>query len=572
MALHRLRPSADDGFTVIEAVIALLIAGLVLSAVGISVISSVRASATSRINQQASDVAETQLELARSQTYSNLAMSTTDATLTSSQDSRLLSSGCPSGASLCVAVPNPTGTGSVTEGLVTTNTTAYITQHIKTVTSNTNKVPFTVATYITKPSDEASATYKRVTVYVSWTEYGQTHTRVESTLIASTQRGLPLPHFKLTSLSCSPNCTTGSGSMTAYANPGSTVIFGFKVTNLGARDAWDFTSNNEPLGWSYYLDNGDGVLTTSGAGADTVMTDSDGDGVRDTGEIDTNAAVTIWATRAIPSDATNGSSSVNFTATSVAQPNLGAGTSTQSVATTVVVQTGVITPTPSTTATTATPSASPTPTTTTTTASACSAVGSTATSGTAYYLHNTSSQSAYTGTGSTAKYPMSFSTVSTPPVNATLYDYSTDDGLGSHSGRTLTPVSSFNATNSTALQTADFRYQVTNGSYKLTAGTAYVTIWAQPASGSSTDTVSLKAAAVLLTKTGVYTATEGTSATLSGTGCGSWRQFTLAINTNSFTPGNNAYIEIALQNVGTTNVQLAFDTTSYPAQTVWPVG
>jgi type II secretory pathway pseudopilin PulG len=563
--------AADSGFTLVEAVVAILIAGFALAAVGVAVAGGVRGSTTARINQQASDVAESQLETARGQGYDNLAMNTADPTLNVGSDSRLMSSGCPNGASLCVPVPNPSGSGTVVEGLVTTPSGGWITNHVSTVTDN--HVPFTVSTYVTKPSDEAGASYKRVTVYVSWSDYSVTHTRVESTIVADTRRGLPLPSFKLTPFSCNPNCSPSSNGMTITANPASTAVFGFKLSNLGARDSWDFTSDNESLGWTYYLDNGDGVLTTSGPNADSIMTDSSGNGVRDTGPIDPNAYVVMWATRDIPSTATASTSTVNFTATSVAQPNLGAGISTQTLSTTVNVQTGVIsispTPTPSSTG----PSPSPSPTSTSVSAN-CSAIGATITGGTPYYLYNSSSQSPGNEAVTNALYPMfagtNAPTAPTSPPSAV--DYSADDGLANHDGRTLSP-SNFSATNTTPAQVAAFDFQSPNGSYKLNAGDTYVDVWARPASGQSTDSVSLQAAVLWNTPTGAYKATEGTmSSALTGTGCGDWRQFVLDIPTSAFKPGNNNYISAVIENVGSTAVQLMYDTPTYNATMIWPVG
>jgi type II secretory pathway pseudopilin PulG len=559
LSARRLRPprpscqSAEAGFTLIEAIAAITVAAITLAAIAFAAISGIRASTAARVNQQAGDVIESTIEAARAQSYDNLAMSTSDPKLTVANDSRLSSSGCPSGASLCATVPNQTSSGTTKEALVTTSATGYITNHIQTVTSNTNNVPFTVSSYLTKPTDEAGASYKRLTVYASWTQYGSTHTRVASTYITSTKRGLPLPHFKLTAVTAT----------SVTVNPGATVTFGFKLLNLGARDAWDFTSNNEALGWTYYLDDGDGVFDST---KDTVMSDSGGNGVRDTGAIEPNAFDTLWVTRTIAAGTASGSSTVVFTATSVAQPSLGAGTSTQTQSTTVTVSNTVITPTPTSTAT-VTPSASPT-----STPASCDAVGTAAPTGTLYYLHNTTDGTAYAGSGSTALTPMTFST-NTSGLS-TLYDYSTNDGKGSLAGRNLgTATPSF--TNTNALQVAQFQRQVTSGKITL-SGTTYVTVWAEPTSGLSTDTVTLRAMVGYGTTTGNgknavfgYTDKTASTATATGTGCSGWRKYTIAVPTTSFTASNNDYFEVLLFNAGTADVRIAYDTTTYTSNVVW---
>lgn len=539
----RRRAVADEGFTLIEAIAAIAVAALMLTAVAFAAVTGIHGSTEARINQQAGDVIESAIESARAQSYDNLVMSGSDSTLAT--DPRLTTSGCP-GATPCVSVPKDDGSGTVKESIVE-GTGGYISTHIQTDTTGTNKVKFTVSTYITSPSDEASASYKRVLVYVDWTVYGQKHTREASTFVTDTTRGLPLPNFKLTLTSQPPTITTLPGSAT----------FGFQLANLGARDAFDFTSDNETLGWTYYLGPaGANSLDTS---TDTLLTDSDGDGVRDSGEMDPNSSVTLWATRLVPTGTANGTSTVKFTATSVAQPGLGAGVSTQSQATTVTVQTsGVVTPTPTTT-TTASATPSPTPT------GSCARVGSAVPSGVGYYLHNTTDGSAFPGTTwSTTVYPMQFSKV--VPTATTLQNYSHElANSGSPIGRNIAAATpSFTNTNSA--QVAAWQYQVTNVAKKSSAtfsGTTYLDIWAEPSSGSSSDTVSLQAmVGYSNNNTNNFVNETSSTATATGTGCGTWREFVIAIPTTTITAGNNDYLELLLFNAGSSDVRVAYDVTN----------
>ena len=73
-----LRPVGDDGFSLLESVIALAIAAIVFTALGAATISSVKAVLVGRTVQQAGDVAEQALEAMRSVGYDAAAMQTTD--------------------------------------------------------------------------------------------------------------------------------------------------------------------------------------------------------------------------------------------------------------------------------------------------------------------------------------------------------------------------------------------------------------------------------------------------------------------------------------------------------------
>jgi hypothetical protein len=452
---------------------------------------------------------------------------------------------------MCVRVPAQTGSGTVLENLVTTSATGYITNHIKQVTAKTNKVTFNVYSYITSPSDETSATYKRVTVFVNWTEYGSSHTREASTYVTSTRRGLPLPHFKLTPVTATSRTV----------NPGTTVYFGFKVTNLGAPDAFDFTASDESLGWSYYVDNGDGTFDPSNPAAETAMADSDGNGVRDTGLLNANVFVIVWAIRTVPSTATAGTSTVTFKAQSVAQPSLGAGTSYLTQNTSVIVQSGVITPSPT---------ATPTPTSTATTP-ACTPVGTAASSGTLYYLHNTSDGTASTGADSAAQYPMTFST--NTPGAGSLGDYSTGDGYSGVTGRVLKPVTPSNSV-STAAQVADFRYQVSEPGGTTYAGTASVTLWVEPASGLSTDPVNYQVYIVRRAVNGNNT-TLTTMATVTSSnptwGCNGFNQITVQLPISSLKVSKNDYVDVLVENTGTNDLRIGYDTASMNGSVILPV-
>jgi len=545
-----LRPRVPDaGFGLIEVMISLVVASIVLSAVAAGVVMGVKATTLSRINQQAGDVLDATIEQARAASYDSLAISSSDPNLSVANDSRLVTSGCPNSGTMCIRVPNQTGSGTMLENLVTTSATGYVTNHVKAVTAKTNKVTFSVYTYITKPSDETNASYKRVTAFVTWKEYGSSHSREASTYVTSTRRGLPLPHFKLTPVTATSRTV----------NPGTRVYFGFKLTNLGAPDAFDFTASDESLGWSYYVDNGDGSFDPSNPAAETAMADSDGNGVRDTGLMNANVFVIVWVIRTVPSSAPTGTSTVTFKAQSVAQPSLGAGVSSLTQNTSVIVQNGVITPSP-----TATPTSTPT-------TSPCTPVGTAASSGTLYYLHNTSDGTASTGADTAAQYPMTFSSDS--PGAGSLGDYSTGDGYSSVTGRVLKPVTASNSV-STADQVADFRYQVTAPGGTTYGGTASVTLWVEPASGLSSDPVNFQVYIVRRAVNGNNT-TLTTMATVASSnttwGCNGFNQISVQLPVADVKVNKNDYVDVLVEDTGTNDLRVGYDTTSMNASVILPV-
>src|SRR5450756_807730 len=205
---ERCRSGDDRGFGLIETVVALLIAGIVFGALATTLISAVQASLFGRQNQQATDFMTRELELMRTLDYGSIAMDSGDL----GGDARL--SGC--GITQCLDVNGA-------DEPVITATVSGVNPHTTVLTGDeTNNTPFTVSRYVTaadQPPDRAV----RATVYVTWMNKGTLHTRSTSTIIAYTQRGLPLPVFKL-------ELPIASLSV----NPGGTLTYNLTLTNQGA--------------------------------------------------------------------------------------------------------------------------------------------------------------------------------------------------------------------------------------------------------------------------------------------------------------------------------------------------
>jgi type II secretory pathway pseudopilin PulG len=408
---RRLLLRGDDGFTLVEAVVALAIAVIVFMALSFALIGGAHEVLLAQQNQQAGDVLNQVVEQARGLTYDQLVM----------QDADLPSALDPIGSSVngCKCY-NPTAdtAAGATEPLAHA-VTGGVNPHAYTKTLN--GLDYTIREYVTAPTDTSGATYKRFTAVVRWTSLGRTHNRTYSTFVAATKRGLPLPNFKFST-------AQGSGP-TACAAPGSSVSFSFNVKNNGARDQWLISSTQSspaaPVTWAYYIDaNNNGVFDSA---SDAPVSTDPASGLPTTGLLDPNGTLTFFAIATAPS--TVGTLAVNFTATSEAIQ-----TYMQTVATATSVQTvacvgGTATPTPTATATaTATPT--PTPTSTAIVPSqpsnTCPPVGSALTAnsknGTAvsYSLYNPSTPSP--NTVASQAMPVS----KTAPATSTLYDYSTD--------------------------------------------------------------------------------------------------------------------------------------------------
>ena len=330
------RTGDDEGFGLIEMIVALLIAGVVFGALATTLVAGLRTSLYGRQNQQATDLMTAQLERLRAMDFGSLAMQPGDL----AGDSRITNcAGNP-----CVPV------GAGTEDLVV-STGGGVTQHVTTVTgANVNNTTFTVASYITladQPVDQAV----RATVYVTWNTGGTAHERSTSSMIAFTQRGLPLPRFRLempvTSMS---------------VNPGGELTYELTLLNQGAPDRWDLTLSGSTSGWSLVADtDGDGVLSAG----DLALSDTTLNGQVDTGRIDPSTTFRFFLTRTTTSASALGTFDTTVTATSAGQPS--ASGASLSVTATSTITTGVVTPSP-----TPTPSPTTTPPTTETTCPATS--------------------------------------------------------------------------------------------------------------------------------------------------------------------------------------------------------
>ncbi|MDT0164779.1 prepilin-type N-terminal cleavage/methylation domain-containing protein [Actinotalea sp. AC32] len=407
----------DEGFGLIEAVVAMLIAGVVFAALAASLVSAVKASLYSRQNQQATDFMTRELETLRASGFGALAHTVG----TVAGDPRLNSCG----GTYCLDV------NGVDEPVVTVASGGL--PSVTTVVSGaeSNSTTFTVSRYVTAVPGESTDTVRRATVVITWDNGGVERTRSTSSLIAFTQRGLPLPNFRLE-----------LPSPSIAVNPGGVLDFTLTVTNQGAPDRWNLTHNG-PMGWAFYTDtDDDGDFDPA---VDQPLADSNGDGQPDTGRLDPATTFRFFLARTTSSTEGASTTSIVVTARSVGQPAATGGT--KSVTGTATVTTSVIVPTTPPTTPTTPPGPTPAPEVT------CPAVSvAPAPSGTGGY--------------SVRQYTLQHEGVGSSPTQTQMYlgtsagdelylsPYSTDQDAAA-TGRVLQPVASLAATSSALLATSD---------------------------------------------------------------------------------------------------------------------
>lgn len=326
----------EPGFTLVEAVVALFVLAIIFTALAYAATGALRASLNSRAEQQAIDFATEAMETARQQDYYSLANQST------------VSGGAvvSCGSDKCI---DP-GTGSL-EKLITSSTGTAQTE-VPVDSALGNRVNFQVSTYVTDP-DDARGDYKRITAVTTWTIGGKARSRSMTSLVTATNRGLPIPVFKLTPI----------GGTAQAVNPGSVAEFHLEISNQGAPDHWNLQTSPADT-WLFYADNGDGVLCLNPADPaltglvirecdglagtdfqyDIAMADSTADGMVDTGRIDPTATKDFWALRPISADTAVGDYWTTLTASSVAVSGGESGTSALDLLVQVV--TGTVTNSP----------------------------------------------------------------------------------------------------------------------------------------------------------------------------------------------------------------------------------
>lgn len=302
MSRFTARRHAEDGFSLVETIVAMGIAATVILGMLASSAFATKATVASRQNQQAADLLNRSLEAARSLNYAAVAMVTGQLP------------GTPADPAFSMVGParyyNP-GTGVEPVEARATGGIA----HVQTV-NNANGV-YTLRQYVTVPvgsgiNNAGLPAQKRLTSVVTWQLGSQKKTRKSSTILTETRRGLPLPFFTWTYNGPHPVI---DDVPTITKNPGNDVSVGLSVHNLGARDAWKIAASTP--GWAFYADtDGDGFWSED-LSTEPLLTGSQ------TPPLEASSlAYKVVAFRQIPETATAADTPTTFTATSIAQPTV----------------------------------------------------------------------------------------------------------------------------------------------------------------------------------------------------------------------------------------------------------
>ena len=516
----------DDGFSLLESVIALAIAASVFIAMGAAAMTAVRGTTLARTNQQVGDFLQQRLEEIRLLDYASLANRADDMT----GDTWVVTCG----STKCVQP-----VGGANEPLVLDPVGAVYPHVTQPTAAQANNSDITLYTYVSRPTDSYGAAYKRVTVRAVWRAYGQTNEKAISTIVTESQRGLPLPVFKF----------AVKTATTVSVNPGTQVVYGLQVNNLGARDRFSLV-DDDSIGWSYYTDVNNNLVYDSAT--DTPLTDTNADGILDTGLLEPATVRNILAVHTVPdATATASSTTTTWTATSVAQA--AATGAVQSATTVTNVVLSVITPSP-----TSTPTATPTAP-----ATDCVAPSGapTATSGYVHYLKNANG-SVGSGTDTTAQDLLYMTR--TAPTPASLKKYSTN--LSTEPGRLLKPTSSGWSTTG-ADKVANWRYQATANNTTF-SGTGVVTVYAASAAPTATTDMQLRAYVYTYRKSGASWVTAQVGSPLELTianptfSCAGFQQLSASVTLPATTISNNDYLGLRIVNAGSQDVRIAYDVAS----------
>ncbi|WP_407343044.1 hypothetical protein [Pengzhenrongella phosphoraccumulans] len=518
----------DVGFSLIEAIVALLIAGVVFGALATTLVASMQASLFGRQNQQATDFMTREVEQLRALSFGALSNSATDV----AADPRLVACG----SARCLVVDG------VAEPVVTAVAGTIGVAKVLNA-AEANHTTFTLSRYVTQIADQPVGQAKRATVYITWLNKGTLKTRTISTVIAYTQAGLPLPVFKLE-----------LPVPTVTINPDARVTFAFTLTNQGAPDRWNLARTGSAAGWVWYADSdGNGMLDLA---LDSLLTDTTSDGGIDTGRVDPSTTFRFFLTRDTLASEPLATTTTTITATSFGQP-LAAGAAKSVIGTTIVAAVAVGPTVGPTSTPTATPTATPAPETTCPAAVVAPNARRSGYTQFTYAMHST-------GLGDVAlQSQMYFDT--TTADESVLMKYSTDiDAVAT--GRVLAPAAATSPAFATVLGLSNTRlladWALQYGSRTTVEGTGVLRLWAAR-SGAGAANVTVKV--VLYSATGSssgLTRTKLAEAEVSlGTlTCAGFQEFYVKLpDVNAIVIAKNAWLGLRVVTWGTDSVRLGYD-------------
>ncbi len=286
--LRRLARGArsDDGFTLVELMIALVLAAMMFLALGFTLVAAMSGTADSRRNQQAGDFISERLEGYRSADYASVAMRS------------------PLGVDSRIDATNKFDPGTGVKEPIIADPAGVV---VPRETVRRDGTTYDIATYVTVPADSGGTEpYKRLTTIVTWRLAGLTHSRRATTYVAETQRGLPLPEFYFKN-------EAPANAVDISVEKGSVLNLFFGVTNLGARDSWTISRTGVSWTFDYYR-----TATQASAAASDLTALSGGVA----GPIQTDETWHLLAQIPNVSGTAGGPYPITFRATSVSQPTV----------------------------------------------------------------------------------------------------------------------------------------------------------------------------------------------------------------------------------------------------------
>ena len=293
------RRAREAGLSLTEALMAVVVSVIILTAVAFALATGLKANQVVKGNEQAAGFANKQIEEARNKPFDDLSHLTSD----------------------IAADPAVTGTapnlmftpisGQPAEKIVSSaaaNPGHQIAAHQ--TTESIQGLNFTVKTYVTVVDpgslvDGSLNQTRRVTTIVSYKHAGATFRATSSTVITRSRRGLPEPKFEV---STNPSSIFGAWN--------TDLVLFHTIRNLGVTDAYDVKPPvPSRLSWSGNFSvradvNNDGFYTPA---IDTALTDTNGNGLPDTGNITTDNTIGIFVVYQVPPTEPFGSATVATT-------------------------------------------------------------------------------------------------------------------------------------------------------------------------------------------------------------------------------------------------------------------
>ncbi|MGH2729366.1 MAG: type IV pilus modification PilV family protein [Actinomycetota bacterium] len=267
--------SGQEGFTLVESVVALFIALTILTALSLTTISGYRAVRSTRGTQQATALGNEAIEAVRDLNYDELAM---DLDADTTPDTAILTS-CAGLTGSYFYKP-----GALNCEAIVTDGGGAINPHVTTETIGSET--FTIKRYVTWADDVVQGgpqkSYKRVTAVVSWDASGTIRTYQTSTFMSNAQFGVPFPNFDVSPV-----------EQARIVKQGHQVLFSHSITSLGVTDLYDVTVSGGRVHWIVEIYEDTNVIGELENGQDTELVDTNGNGVLDTGSLPTDETINL---------------------------------------------------------------------------------------------------------------------------------------------------------------------------------------------------------------------------------------------------------------------------------------